>query len=249
MLKTSLTSITFRHKSPDAIIRLAARAQLDAIEWGGDIHLPPGDLNAAQRIRQTMRAYGLAVSAYGSYYRADDADFSAVLATAQALGCRLIRVWAGRKPSAATAPAERTVLVSRLRRAVETAAAVGCTVATEYHADTLTDTLASTRALLDAVPGLRTFWQPPVGLPETENRRALDALAANVESLHVYCRDATGRRLPLAEGRDAWRGYLAQASAWSGIHAATLEFVQGDSEAQFLQDAAVLRTLLKEVSP
>lgn len=250
MLKTSLTSVTFRQKEPEEIVRLAARAGLDAIEWGGDIHLPPGSPAAAEKIRQCTETHGLAVSAYGSYYRAGPGeDFSAVLATAQALGCRLIRVWAGAQGSAAMPPEERAALESRLQQAVRAAEAAGCTVATEYHANTLTDTLDSTLALLAAVPGLRTFWQPPVGLAEAENRRALDALSPAVESLHVYHRDDTGEKRPLAEGRDAWRGYLAQAAALPGIHYATLEFVQNDSEAQFFQDAAVLRELVEEVWP
>ena len=47
-LKTGLTSVTFRRKTQEEIVALAAQAQLDGIEWGGDVHVPPGDLPAAK---------------------------------------------------------------------------------------------------------------------------------------------------------------------------------------------------------
>ena len=46
-MKTSLTSISFRSKSVQEIAHLAHAAQLDAIEWGGDVHVKPGDKEAA----------------------------------------------------------------------------------------------------------------------------------------------------------------------------------------------------------
>ncbi len=49
MLYTGLCSITFRSLSVDAIIELATKARLDGIEWGSDVHVPPGDLELAGR--------------------------------------------------------------------------------------------------------------------------------------------------------------------------------------------------------
>ena len=42
-----LVSITFRALAPREIVDLAARARLAGIEWGGDIHVPHGDLQRA----------------------------------------------------------------------------------------------------------------------------------------------------------------------------------------------------------
>lgn len=247
MLKTSLTSVTFRSKSIVQVARLAAEAGLEAVEWGGDVHVPPGDTAAARQALRETQACGLEISAYGSYYRAGPGeDFGEVLRTANALQCRVIRVWAGTKASGACTPGARRETAERLARAVEQAAREGCTVATEYHANTLTDTLTSAQRLMEEVPGLRTFWQPPVGAPAEENLRALDALADRIENLHVYQWEPPHDQRPLAEGREIWRAYLNRARKLKGLHYAALEFVRDGSEEQFFRDAAVLLELIRE---
>jgi hypothetical protein len=45
-----LVSITFRALPPADIIRLTAECGLQAIEWGADVHVPPGDLAGARRV-------------------------------------------------------------------------------------------------------------------------------------------------------------------------------------------------------
>lgn len=244
-MKTSVTSVTFRGKSIAEIAALARRASLDAIEWGGDVHVPPGDEQAARLALACTRENGLHVSAYGSYYRAGAQEaFEPVLRTALLLDCRVIRVWAGSMGSAACPAPERAAVTARLADAVRLAAQAGCTVVTEYHMGTLTDTLDSARTLLDEVPGLRTLWQPPVGMARDENLRALRVLAGRLENLHVFHWQADGARRPLAEGANDWRAYFAAVPRDGKTRYATLEFVQGDSEEQFLQDAAALHTLL-----
>ena len=69
MLKSGLVSVSFRSLPPEEIVRLAAGCGLGAIEWGGDVHVPPGDIANAARVGEMTRAAGLAVSSYGSYYR------------------------------------------------------------------------------------------------------------------------------------------------------------------------------------
>ena len=246
-MKTSVASVTFRNRTVEQVAELARRAGLDAIEWGGDIHLPPGDRQAIERVRQSTRQNGLEISAYGSYYRAGEEDFAPVLQTALAVDCRLIRVWAGRQASGQCTPEQRQLVVNNLRRAVEQAAEAGCVVATEYHANTLTDTLDSALQLLADVPGLHTFWQPPVGLSLAENMQALQALTGKIESLHVYHRSVQGECRPLSEGAENWRAYFRAALQDGLQHYATLEFVKDGTEEQFLQDAAALHLLFEEV--
>ena len=246
-MKTSVASVTFRNKRIAEVAELARRAGLDAIECGGDVHVPPGDLEAAQTALRCTRENGLTISAYGSYYRAGaEEDFEPVVKTAQLLGCRVIRVWAGTTASASCAPEERRAVLKRLAEAVKLAEEAGCVAATEYHANTLTDTLESTLAMLEAVPGLRTLWQPPIGLTKAENLRALDALAGKIENLHFYHRSMDGACRPLEEGAADWTQYFAAAPKDGAERYATLEFVMDGSEAQFLQDAAALHALLEK---
>ncbi len=40
MIKSGLVSITFRQLTCEQIVDLVSKAKLDAIEWGGDIHVP-----------------------------------------------------------------------------------------------------------------------------------------------------------------------------------------------------------------
>ena len=41
---TGLVSVTFRDKTPAEIVSEVKKAGLDAIEWGGDVHVPHGDV-------------------------------------------------------------------------------------------------------------------------------------------------------------------------------------------------------------
>jgi len=84
-MKTGLCSITFRKHSVDEVIDFAKSAELDGIEWGGDVHVPPGDLELARSVREKTEAAGLTIPSYGSYYRCNDdtEPFSDVLDTAR----------------------------------------------------------------------------------------------------------------------------------------------------------------------
>ena len=68
MIKTGLVSVTFRKLSPEEIIKLVSQSGLDGIEWGGDIHVPHGDVKKARDIAQITKDEGLIVASYGSYY-------------------------------------------------------------------------------------------------------------------------------------------------------------------------------------
>ena len=72
-MKTSVASVTFRRKSVCEVAELARRAGLDAIEWGGDIHVPPGNAQAARAALHCTRENGLTVSAC-LLYTSDAAD-------------------------------------------------------------------------------------------------------------------------------------------------------------------------------
>lgn len=247
-MRTSVTSITFRTKKIQEICTLAQNARLDAIEWGGDIHVPPGDRKSALEALHSTKAHGLLVSAYGSYYRCCEHDnFSQILETALLLETSVIRVWAGSVSSGLVSSSERGEIVSCLREAVHLAASYGCQVVTEYHANTLTDTLESAKCLLEEVPGLRTLWQPPIGLTQTENLMALKCLGSQIEGIHVYHWDKQGIRRPLLDGEKDWTAYFAAASRNKLPRYATLEFVRGDNEQQFYEDAGALHQLLTKI--
>jgi sugar phosphate isomerase/epimerase len=251
MLQPGLVSITFRHRSRAEVVRLAAANGLEAIEWGGDIHVPHGDTGAAVEASRLCADAAIAVAAYGSYYRFEEA-FEPVLDAALALGAPVIRVWAGNASSASTSREARARIVEDARRIGDRARAHGIRVAFEFHRNTLTDTAASALALLEEIshPNVGSLWQPPVGYSYEACLESLKRVSPYLEHLHCFHWGAGGSsdKRPLAEGRAAWRGYLQEAAQPGLMRPVLLEFVRDGSEEQLAEDAATLRGLIAEVT-
>ncbi len=252
MLKPGLVSITFRKLPPEEVVAAAAQAGLQGIEWGGDVHVPHGGVAAAEQVAKLTADAGLAVSAYGSYYRlggAGDPSFDAVLDSAQALNAPFIRVWAGGKGSDEADGADWQRIVADAHDAADAAARRGLGLTLEWHARTLTDTAdAGARLLREADhPNLYCFWQPRNNRPVDFSLEDLDAALPRLAGLHVFhWSGPSNTRHPLADGEGAWTRYLAKAApALAGRDAfASLEFVQDDDPENLKRDAAALRRLL-----
>lgn len=250
-IRPGLVSITFRRRNPEDVVAMAAAAGLVAIEWGGDVHVPHGNLIEAARVAQLTAKAGMAVAAYGSYYRLGhtaDGGPSAetVVRTAGVLGAPTIRVWAGRRGSAAADERYWAGVVDDARRIGELAAVAGLTVSFEYHRDTLTDTRESAGRLLDVLPApaIRTLWQPRPDRDRAENLGDLRAVLPRLTNLHVFAWTGQNERLPLSAGFDDWQAYLRTAATAPGNRYALLEFVADDDPAQLPADAATLHKLL-----
>ena len=142
MITPGLLSVTFRKLTPLEIVGLVRTAGLQVIEWGGDIHVPPGDAATAREVRRITEDAGLAVAAYGSYYRlcvGDGPDFSAVLESAVALGAPEIRVWAGNKGTFESDEAHFQTVVAESLRLADFAQKAGIVIAFEFHGGTIND--------------------------------------------------------------------------------------------------------------
>lgn len=244
---TGLTSVTFRGRTAEEVIQLAGEAGLAGIEWGGDIHVPPGDTEQARRIGAATRAAGLRVLSYGSYFRLcaqpdARAAFAPVLAAAVALGAAHIRVWAGDRPPEEADDAYAARAAAELAAVIAMAATAGITVGTEFHRGTLTQTAAGACRLLEAAgPRAGTYWQPNPEQSPDANAAELARVAPRLSHIHVFQWDAANRRLPLAAGAAAWCRYLAGAVPVLPQAALLLEFVRDDDPQAFREDA---RTLL-----
>jgi 3-dehydroshikimate dehydratase len=231
VIRPGLCSVTLRALPLTEVAKVAAHAGLEAIEWGGDVHVPPGDEAAARAAREATEAAGLEVAAYGSYWRGEG-DFAAVLASARALGAPRIRIWAGTQGSDEAGEGERARVAAAARRA----AAGGIAVAFEFHGGTLTDDAASARALADAA-GVRLYWQPPEGLPDEQALAGLRLLGDRVAALHVFSWWPGNERRRLAEREALWRRALAHFARGDAL----LEFVPGDDPALVAEEARTLR--------
>ena len=241
-----LVSVSFRKLSPGEIVALARECGLRVIEWGSDVHVPPGDLATAREVRAMTAEAGLSVAAYGSYVRLGEADatsFAAVIETTAALGAPAIRVWAGKRGSADADEAYRQRVLDQARQLATLTADAGIVVCYEYHVDTLTDTDASALALLRATaeqPSIRTLWQPPHDRPVEANVASLRGVLPWLQHMHVFHWPRRGERAPLADGAARWRAYLDVLRAHGGTWPLLLEFVRDDDPNQLRADAATL---------
>jgi 3-dehydroshikimate dehydratase len=256
VIRTGLCSVTLRALPVGDVVAVAAAAGLEGIEWGADVHVPPGDAGAARAARSATVAAGLRVASYGSYYRAgrdDPADFAAVLDSARALAAPRIRIWAGDVASADAAPAERVAVAAAARDAADLAAADGIEVAFEFHGGTLTDDPQSALGLLKAVayarpgPGrARSYWQPPEDEPDRDALAGLQALLEHVPAVHVFSWWPGSTRLRLGDRGDLWRTVFEWLLSRGAPVDALLEFVPDDDPALVAEEARTLTRLLEE---
>lgn len=247
-MRPGLCSVTFRQLTPEQLVPLTAEAGLQVIEWGGDVHVPAGDVERAAQVAELTADAGLLTCSYGAYFRAGpDEVLTPVLDSAQVLGADRVRIWAGRVDSADATPQEYAGVVARLRDAAAEAADRGIGLALEYHRGTLADTPQATLRLLADVgsPAVATYWQPSVGAPDAVALAEYDAVAAHTSAVHVFSWWPAAERLRLHERAQLWRALFLAASAQSSPpRDALLEFVPGDDPALLASEAATLRALL-----
>lgn len=246
-VRTGLVSVTFRQLPADEVVEVAAKAELAAIEWGGDIHVPLGNLPVARRVKALTEDRGLAIAAYGSYLRAGSVDreeMRSTVATAEALGASRIRVWAGNVGTANAGVGDRMAVTRGLAELADVAAGSGIEIALEFHRNTLTDEVDSTITLLLDVgaSNLKTYWQPPVDLDDAQCLEQLEALMPWLSTVHVFSWGPSNNRRPLAARESLWRPVLNRLAAEPREINALLEFVADDSPEQFATDAAHLRS-------
>ena len=246
MIHASLCSITYRTLAADRIIELATSASLHSIEWGGDVHVPPGDIATAHAVREATERASLRIAGYGSYYRAgvtDPAEFDAVLKSAVALGAPFIRVWAG---NVASADADRDTFSNaalNLRDIAALAERDSIRIVCEFHRNTLCDDLASTNMILSKVdhPNLWLHWQPQANHSLSQGLDELRAFLLRLSHIHVFewQPDPTNKR-PLIEGNDHWPAYLREASLAPRDLDAMIEFLPQETKTDLMRDALVL---------
>ncbi len=253
MIHSGMVSVTFRKLDPKAIIEIAKKGGLEAIEWGGDVHVPPGKSRLAREVAEMTQAAGLAVSSYGSYYRVGNesepyGQFEGVIETALGLGAPLIRVWAGERASAKADSAWWDTVVDASRSIADMAGAASLRLAFEYHRNTLTDTPETARKLLEMVnhPSMTSYWQMDLSLSPEERMASLETMCPWLSNLHVFFEEG-GKQLALAKGLSEWQGYLAHAARCGGERYALLEFVADGKPDNLVRDARTLTALLDEL--
>ncbi|MDQ8183598.1 TIM barrel protein [Pelagicoccus sp. SDUM812005] len=261
-MKIAINTVTLREFSREEVVSILTDNKVGAVEWAGDVHVPPGDLEAAAAAKELCEQAGIVCTSYGSYYQCDEQGQGGgpfrfnlggdvALDTAAALGVDAIRVWAGRLASDKASAEYRKEVAGCLAAFCDQAAALGMSVHLEFHRNTLTDTVASTLDLLGAVSrdNLFSYWQPRHGIGVEENVADIHALGERLSNVHVFHwllqEDGSSvERRPLVEGRERWDVYFSAIQAYPRDRYAMIEFVRGDTLPQLEEDLGVLRSVL-----
>lgn len=248
MIHLGLTSVTFRKADPQQVIQLVHDAGLQSIEWGGDVHVPSGNIINAQTIGKMTQDAGLKIAGYGSYFAAGDQSpeaFKPVLQAAIALGAPIIRVWAGWQASQAADPAYVNRVITCTQNICDMAADYNILVGYEYHTGTLTDNAIYATQILQRIgkENMRLYWQPNPHLSLNENCAALRTVLPYLHNVHLFHLDENSKRLPLKCGARECRAYVQILKESAQAKNVMLEFVQNDTEEQYIEDACYLREL------
>ena len=256
MFISGIVSVTFKNKTPDEIISLCVENGLRAIEWSENSHVAAGDVDTCRVLGEKTVSNGLKVAAYGSYYRCESetdaaSDFKPSLEAAIAMGAPVIRIWAGTKGSEDCDDDYFSLVAKNAATAAEMAEKHGIKVAFEWHRNTLTDTNESAMRLLEMAnhPNLGSLWQPTPEIPFEQRANGIKTLGERLAHLHVYSWDDERKRHPFDDEGffDKWRCYFSAVNKQTDCYS-LMEFVMGDTDEQFVHDAAALNRLLVEVN-
>lgn len=257
-----LVSITFRTRLPEQIAAVCAASGLQAVEWGGDVHVPHGDIAAAERVARLTHEHGLIVASYGSYFRlgarpGEGPEWAAVLDTAEALGAPVIRVWAGTVGSERMDAEARGRMADEARGIAASAGDRNLRVAFEYHGGVLTDAPEPAWELFEAAGSdvLAINWQPQHHHVTAQGLEELRLFAPRLAHVHVFAWVGGWHdKRPLSVHADRWQLYLEAARRASPLRlpdgaevprCALLEFLPQETDRDLKRDAATLRGWLE----
>lgn len=245
-MKIALCSIAFRERLLEYALDLAADVGFQGVEiWGREPHISHEfDANRVAAVRRMVAERGLEVPVFGSYLRlgatnqnhTGDVPLKDVLQTAAGLGSPIIRVWASDVGSAEAEEAVWRSTVRDAREAAASAAKMGIVLAAEMHSNTLADTSAAARRLLEEVDseGFALNFQASTNLEDETAMERLEAVLPAVVHVHAQNYAPLGgrggrvERVALADGlvdyaslvrrlREAdYQGYLAVEFSPSG---------------------------------
>ena len=210
-----LVSISFRNLKPKEIIQACRESGLKAIEWGGDVHVPAGQIDAASTVRDATDKAELGMPEYGSYYRigqSDPAEIEGVVRSAKALDAAVIRVWAYCKNRQDCSAEEYENAVRDAKRICD--AFPGMTFCLECHNNTLTEDYHDALRFLEDVdrPSLNMFWQPNQFRTHAYNLEACAALLPYIRAVHVFSWEGTDGKnvmFPLEHHAKRWSEYIS----------------------------------------
>lgn len=257
MIRLGLCSGACITRDVPEVIKTAARAGLDAIEWETNLHVAAGDLRSAEETMMATLQAGLTTASLASIYGAGGSDeghkrFGTLLATASAMHAPLLRIYVS------ASVAELRDLASELTVLGDLAAEKGITLCLSFGRKTFLDHYDRARSLLAAVRHdfVKLAWEDLPGTLHAEATTALEDFGRAAGLLVARCAAKDGSALPLAREAEAWRERLRafklsepdpKMGSFVFLGATRAEGQEGEDSLS--EDAGSLRSLIEELEP
>lgn len=193
-MKVALCTIAFRERLLEYSLDLACECGFDGVEiWGREPHISEVfDASRVAAARKMVAERGLEIAVFGSYLRfgatqPEELTLRDMLQIGAGLEAPIIRVWASDVSSAQADARLWARTVAEARDAACAAAKMGMKLAVEMHSNTLADTGASARRLVEEVghPALGLNYQASPRLDEEDALERLELALPDVFHLHA----------------------------------------------------------------
>ncbi len=199
IVQFGFTSTSFRQiKSLEKIVEIAVRAEIDCIEWGGDVHVR--SVADAKRAKKLCDKTGIRINSYGSYYRvgSKNADeWKEICEIASTMGARSVRVWLGRADSEKTDETTYKIIVEDMKNICAVAKEYGLIVCPECHDNTFNnDTDAFLKIHKDVgCDNFRTYFQSRYKRLEYDLDR-IERTLPYIETVHISYSEQSREQFP-----------------------------------------------------
>lgn len=204
IVQFGFTSTSFRQiKSLEKIVDIAVSAEIDCIEWGGDVHVR--SVADAKRAKELCDKAGIRINSYGSYYRVgcNNADeWKGICEIAEAMGARSVRVWLGRADSEKTDEETYKAIVDDTKKICDVAKEYGIIVCPECHDNTFNNnTDAFLKIHKDAArDNFRTYFQSRYKRLAYDLDR-IERTLPYIETVHISYSEQSREQFPFFKPR------------------------------------------------
>ncbi len=193
------TTTSFRQiKGLEKIVNIAREAEVDCIEWGGDVHVK--SIEDARRAKELCDKAGIRINSYGSYYRVgckNAHEWKEICEIASTMGARSVRVWLGKTDSEKTDEETYKNIVEDTKNICAIAETYGLIVCPECHDNTFNN---NTDAFLKihkeaGCDNFRTYFQSRYKRLQYDLDR-IERTSPYIETVHISYSEQSREQFP-----------------------------------------------------
>lgn len=246
-MKIGMTTVTFRTKNVEEIIRISKKAGIDGLEWAeGEEHIVSQDKAGIEAVKKLSKENNLEIFSYGSYCRMTDKEECAkAVETAAILGAPIIRVWAGKKGSQLCEREYYAAIVENSKYMAKLAKKEGIRIDFEYHPKTLTDNDDEAILLIERIgmDNVGLYWQTNCAASFEENAASFEKIRPYMfRNIHINTGVPGKGFLNISEVYEQMHGYFNPHK--SENYNLIIEFVKDGTEDNFIKDVQALKRII-----